>query len=103
MMRWGFTMHLYQHTPIMGMLDELEIQLESNVKFDSLYGWTSAKNPSNTLRERIRRRLEIHELCVELGYAMPRVKEELLILKKLAERSREFQRTVKPVFELVPA
>jgi hypothetical protein len=104
MMRWGFTMHLYEHTPIMSMLDELEIELESNVKFDSLYGWTSARNPGNTLRERIRRRLEIHELSVELGYPMPRVKEELLILKKLAERSREFQaEPVRRQFELKPA
>jgi len=91
MMRWGFTMHLYQHTPIMDMVEDLGLELESNVKFDSLYGWTSTTNPSNTLKERIRRRLEIHELSVALGYPMPRVKEELLILKKLAERSRQFQ------------
>lgn len=91
MIRWGFTMHLYEHTPIMGMVEDLGIKLESNVKFDSLYGWTSTVNLGNTLQERIRRRLEIHELCVKLGYPMPRVKEELLILKKLAERSREFQ------------
>lgn len=98
MIRWGFTMHLYEHTPIMNMIDELQLNLESNVKFDSLYGWTSGLNPGNTLKERIRRRLEIHELSVELGYPMPRVKEELLILKKLAEHSKEF--TQHPVFEL---
>lgn len=98
MVRWGFTMHLYEHTPIMNMINELQLSLESNVKFDSLYGWTSGLNPSNTLRERIRRRLEIHELSVELGYPMPRVKEELLILKKLAERSKDF--TPQQIFEI---
>lgn len=98
MIRWGFTMHLYQHTPIMNMIDELDLRVESNVKFDSLYGWTSGTNPGNTLRERIRRRLEIHELSVSLGYPMPRVKEELLILKKLAEHSKNI--TAKPIFEL---
>lgn len=96
MMRWGFTMHLYQHTPIMAMVEDLGIELESNVKFDSLYGWTSQRNPTNTLKERIRRRLEIHELSVALGYPMPRVREELLILKKLAERSRQFQQADQP-------
>ena len=101
MLRWGFTMHLYEHTPIMSMIDELQIELENNIKFDSLYGWTSKLNPENTLRERIRRRLEIHELAVELGYPMPRVREELLILKKLAERSHEFLQHPKKIFELV--
>jgi hypothetical protein len=98
MMRWGFTMHLYEHTPIMNMVDELQLSLESNVKFDSLYGWTSGTNPTNTLTERIRRRLEIHELSVELGYPMPRVKEELLVLKKLAEQSKNF--TPRPIYSL---
>jgi hypothetical protein len=88
MMRWGFTMHLYEHTPIMGMLDDLGINLDNNIKFDSVYSWTSTINPGNTLQERIRRRIEIHELCVELGYPMPRIMEELLVLKNLAEKSR---------------
>ena len=90
MMRWGLTMHLYEHTPIMRMVEELGIGLENNVKFDSLYGWTSNNNPSNTLQERIRRRLELHELCVELGYPMPRVREELLSVRELAARASEF-------------
>ena len=98
MMRWGFTMHLYDHTPIMDMVDELQINMQDNVKFDSVYSWRSALNPDNTLRERIRRRLEIHELCVELGYPMPRVREELLVLKKLAEQSKLLDKPVgKPV------
>jgi radical SAM superfamily enzyme YgiQ (UPF0313 family) len=88
MLRWGFTMHLYDHTPIMDMVHDLQINMIDSIKFDSVYSWTSALNPGNTLRERIRRRIEIHELCVELGYAMPRVHEELLVLKKLAEQSQ---------------
>jgi hypothetical protein len=98
MMRWGFTMHLYEHTPIMSMLNELDINLDNNIKFDSVYSWTSGTNPTNTLQERIRRRIEIHELCVELGYPMPRVLEELLVLKNLAEKSRSLK--TKPVFKL---
>ena len=100
MIRWGLTMHLYEHTPIMGMMEELGIGLQNNVKFDSLYGWTSISNPDNTLRERIRRRLELHELCVKLGYPMPRVREELLSLRELAARSREFpQQTIIPLVQ----
>lgn len=100
MIRWGFTMHLYDHTPIMDMVDDLQINMQDNIKFDSVYSWTSALNPSNTLQERIRRRIEIHELCVELGYPMPKVREELLILKKLAEQSKLIKRSTKPVVML---
>jgi hypothetical protein len=100
MIRWGFTMHLYDHTPIMDMVDNLQLNTLSNIKFDSAYNWISMINPNNTLKERIRRRLEIHELCVELGYAMPRVREELLILKKLAEQSNLIERPVQPTFLL---
>lgn len=81
MIRWGMTMHLYEHTPIMSMVQDLDINLNNDIAFDSVYGWTCG---SNTLKERIRRRLELHELCVKLGYPMPRVREELLALKKLA-------------------
>lgn len=90
MIRWGLTMHLYEHTPIMSMVEELGIRVENNIKFDSLYGWTSTLNPDNNIRERIRRRLELHELCVQLGYPMPRVREELLALRELAARVQDF-------------
>jgi radical SAM superfamily enzyme YgiQ (UPF0313 family) len=85
MIRWGYTMHLYNHTPIMNMLDELQIKIDNHVKFDSVYSWSTGINLENTLPVRILRRLEIHEQAVKLGYVMPRVKEELFILKKLAE------------------
>ena len=92
MIRWGFTMHLYDHTPIMSMIDELGIKLDQSIKFDSVYSWSSTTNPTNTLRERIRRRIDIHELCVKLGYPMPRVHEELSVLHTLAEKSTELDK-----------
>jgi len=92
MIRWGLTMHLYEHTPIMNLVEELGIELENNIKFDSLYGWTSSINPSNNIKERIRRRLDLHQHCVELGYPMPRVREELMALRELAVRAREFDK-----------
>ena len=89
MIRWGLTMHLYDHTPIMGMLNELGINIDQNIKFDSVYSWTALSNPSNTLQERIQRRIDIHELCVAMGYPMPRVQEELMVLKTLAEKAKD--------------
>jgi hypothetical protein len=100
MMRWGYTMHLYENTPIMSMADELQLNFESNIRMDSLFGWTSGLNPSNTLLERIRRRLEIHETSYALGYSMPRVGEELSRLKKLAEICLSQQPTSKKIFPI---
>jgi Radical SAM superfamily len=100
MVRWGYTMHLYDHTPIMGMIDELGIDLNNDVKFDSLYSWTSSLNPSNTLKERIQRRLELHERSVELGYPMPRVKEELLSIEKLAASDLSLPKKARSVYKL---
>jgi hypothetical protein len=82
------------------MVDELQINILDNIKFDSVYSWNSTLNPSNTLSERIRRRVEIHELCVEFGYPMPRVYEELLVLKKLAEQSQELDLPSRKIIQL---
>lgn len=100
MIRWGLTMHLYNHTPIMDMIEDLQIKMEDTIKFDSVYSWNSLTNQTNTLKERIRRRIEIHELCVQLGYPMPRVREELLVLKTLAEQSKVLDKSRKPVIML---
>jgi hypothetical protein len=97
MVRWGFTMHLYQHTPIMNMLDTLGVNLNSDIRFDSIYSWSSS---ANTLEERIKRRIEIHELCVNLEYPMPRVQEELLILKTLAEKSQGLSLPSRKIIQL---
>ena len=43
-------------------------------------GWVNTKNPSLTLKERIKRRLELHELSVKLGWPQTRSKEELTII-----------------------
>lgn len=44
------------------------------------FGWINELNPSLDLRERIRRRLEIHEISVKLGWPQTRNREELQIL-----------------------
>lgn len=44
------------------------------------FGWLNTLNPELTLAERIRRRLELHEVSVKLGYPLTRSREELQIL-----------------------
>ena len=90
MIRWGTTMHLIEDTPITdpAMLKSLEIEQNHNYNkmiSDWHYNWVSKKNPSLDLRERLRRRLEIHFESVKLGYPQPRVIEELEIINALAE------------------
>jgi hypothetical protein len=55
---------------------------------DWVYGrnWLNLNNPTLTLKERLRRRLEVHELSAELGYPITKGKEELKILKIIAEQ-----------------
>ena len=43
-------------------------------------GWINKLNPTLTLAKRIRRRLELHELSVKLGWPQTRSREELTIL-----------------------
>jgi len=84
-LRWGLTMHIYDDTPISAMLDELGIDAGIQNISDGLYSWSSDKNPMLTLDERIRRRLELHEISHALGYKMPNVRSELLSIKALAQ------------------
>ena len=83
--RWGLTMHIYDDTPISSMLDDLGIMEGRSAIRDGLYDWISDKNPSLTLKERLRRRLELHEISHNLGYKMPNVQAELLSIKALAQ------------------
>jgi radical SAM superfamily enzyme YgiQ (UPF0313 family) len=85
MARWGLTMHLYDDTPISYMKHELGISTIDLGNRDSVYNWISAANPELTLSERLRRRLEIHEISVNLGYAMPHSRKELTTLLEIAQ------------------
>lgn len=104
LIRWGTTMHLFDDTPITSnsMISDLGITTQSALDSElaSTYNWISSKNPALDLRERIRRRIEIHELCVRYGYAQPRVRQELLAIKKLAEILNGCNRKAKSVIML---
>lgn len=94
MARWGLTMHLYDDTPISLMKDNLGISTIDMGNRDSVYNWISSTNPDLTLSERLRRRMEIHEVSVNLGYAMPHGRKELITLLEIAQEMQKNQ-TVK--------
>ena len=49
------------------------------------FGWINELNPDLDLRERIRRRLELHEISVKLGWPQTRSREELQILYNILD------------------
>ena len=77
-------MNIFEGSPISAMKQELGLIEIDQGSADSVFNWISTKNPDLDLRERIRRRLELHTLGVELGYAMPNSKKELTTLLELA-------------------
>ena len=85
MMRWGLTMHIYENTPLTKMSNELQLSFTDNAFHDSVFNWIAGVNPTLDLAERIRRRIELHELSMELGYSMPHSRKELSSLYQLAQ------------------
>lgn len=94
MVRWGYTGMFRDAYKIEKLGDvKMIIDPEFEKKFINLsqglrdiglgFGWINQKNPSLTLNERIRRRLELHELSVKLGWPQTRNNEELKILYKI--------------------
>jgi hypothetical protein len=61
--------------------------------------WINLNNPTLTLKERLRRRLEVHELSARLNYPITKGTEELKILKIIAEQIIGKDRT-KPLVKL---
>ena len=82
MMRWGTTMHIITDTPVYRdhKWEATEIQQHQN---DNVWAWITSQNPSLTLVERARRRLEIHCLTYDLGYSQPNSKAELSTINNL--------------------
>ncbi len=85
MIRWGTTMHILKDTPLArdGLYD-LEHADYSNS--ESIYAWVNALNPTNTLSERVRRRLELHCLSHKLGYSQPNSRAELVTMYNILEK-----------------
>jgi hypothetical protein len=94
MVRWGFTGSLDIGSPLANATTDLKIvQQDPDLNLSHLvdsdrnwiYGrnWLNLGNPDLTLEERMRRRIEIHEIACDLGYIQPKIKEELVIIRKI--------------------
>jgi hypothetical protein len=91
MIRWGYT-GMFRSTNKLEHDSQVKIITDPDfaVKLKNLpkgirdialgFGWLNETNPTLTLKERIRRRLELHELSVTLGWPQTRSREELQIL-----------------------
>lgn len=91
MVRWGYTGMFREPGKLVGDNSvDMIVDPDFSKKFNNLphgirdialsFGWMNRSNPTLTLRERIRRRLELHELSVKLGWPQTRSREELQIL-----------------------
>lgn len=90
-MRWGTTMHIAPDTPIATkeMVKDLGLITPSGQDIfyepGTSYTWKCKSNPSLDLKERIRRRLELHKVTTELGYLQPDARNELTTILKMSE------------------
>ena len=97
MIRWGYTGSIDRgsllETKDLGfeLVPEwpgLDLSHLEDQERDWIYGrnWINLNNPTLTLRERLRRRIEVHEISSDLGYPITKGTEELKILKIIAEQ-----------------
>lgn len=77
MLRWGLTMHIYKDTPLFKSANDYKIDILKDNNLDALYSWVSDLNPGLDFLERVRRRIELHELSYNLGYHQPNTRNEL--------------------------
>lgn len=91
MVRWGYTgmfrstSKLHLDSQIKMVTDPVFVNKAKNLPKGIRdiavgFGWLNETNPDLNLNERIRRRLELHELSVKLGWPQTRSREELQIL-----------------------
>ena len=96
MVRWGYT-GMFRDTKKVEKPGNVEMAIDPDFesRFKNLpqgvrdialgMGWINKLNPTLTLNERIRRRLELHELSVKLGWPQTRSREELEILYNILD------------------
>jgi hypothetical protein len=82
MISFGFTMHLLHNTPIMNMIENLDIKIPDN-SMSNIFDWEVG---NNNLKNRILNRLELHEVAYKLGYKMPRSYSYLKFIEELTQK-----------------
>lgn len=88
---FGVTVNILDDTPLFRQQQELEIVREYHGLDTIEANWISLKNPDLTLKERIRRWIELVETAFDLGYRQPRIPNysHLLTEKLLATKHRQ--------------
>lgn len=89
MIRWGYTTSILPGSPLDTKYRTLLPLIEE--KSQTAYGssnWLNLNNPTLTLEERIRRRMELHKLSKNLHYSQPRVHDELLRILYVLKNSQ---------------
>lgn len=111
MVRWGYT-GMFRDTAKIEKPGDVEMVVDPyfEKKFKTLpqglrdialgLGWLNKCNPTLTLSERIRRRLELHDLSVELGWPQTRSREELTILYNILKNLDKNKIDIKDFEEL---
>lgn len=84
----GGTLSIDEGTPLDLNSEQLNLQLHSESGADKIFGldWINAHNPELTLLERIRRRIRLQELCMNLGYTVWNGDHQLMRLKESYDR-----------------
>lgn len=97
MIVFGYTAGILEDTPLFHLQQELGIvhEFDMSHEFEGI-NWVSLNNPTLTLKERIRRWVELTELAIDLGYNMPRNQHYISRFIDLLERSKDKT----PVFHL---
>jgi hypothetical protein len=72
MIVFGYTASILEETPLYNLQHQMRIVNEFPKNLIGNSNWISLNNPSLTLKERIRRWVELTEVAIKLGYAMPR-------------------------------
>ena len=90
MIVFGYTGGILEDTPLYHQMSDIGIvpEYESNNEFDG-FNWINLSNPELTLKERIRRWIELTELASTLGYLMPRNRHYILKFISLLEKKKQ--------------
>ena len=84
----GGTLSVDEGTPLHVHGHKLDLDFASTSGIDTVFGldWINKNNPTLTLEERIRRRIQLQELCMDLGYTLWNGDHQLKRLKESYDR-----------------
>lgn len=100
MLRWGYTGMFEQSSKIdknsnVNLIIDPEFEAKINAMPPSIqpiakgFKWLNTENPTLNFKERIRRRIELHELSIGLGWPITRGREELEILYNIIKNMHQ--------------